>query len=81
MLYMLDITQDSPKGFTTRFSDSEVRSAHQEKSLLLLVLVTGFAFNALFESFFQRQSGIVFYSFWIPLLVMYVNQHQLGNRK
>jgi len=55
---------------------SSLRTAIRKKSLLLLVIVAGFAFNALFESFFQRQSGIVFYSLWVPLLVMIVRYGQ-----
>lgn len=43
----------------------------RRKSWLMFAIVAGLAFNALFESMFQRQSGIVFYSFWIPLMIAY----------
>ena len=36
---------------------------------ILLLITTNLLFNSLFESMLQRQSGIVFYSFWICLLV------------
>jgi len=39
------------------------------KNYLLLLLVSSLAFNCLFESMLQRQSGIVFYVFWICLLI------------
>jgi O-antigen ligase len=38
-------------------------------NLILIVLITNLFFNSLFESMLQRQSGIVFYVFWICLLV------------
>jgi O-antigen ligase len=54
----------------------------KHRSLLLFVLITGFAFNSLFESFLQRQSGIVFYAFWIPLILLYhSNQKKMINQK
>jgi len=62
--------------FLLVFVLSSLRTAIRKNSLLLLVIVAGFAFNALFESFFQRQSGIVFYSFWIPLMLMIVRYSQ-----
>lgn len=40
------------------------------KNGLLLVLGTNLFFNSLFESMLQRQSGIVFYVFWIVLLLI-----------
>jgi O-antigen ligase len=43
------------------------------RSVLLFVLVGGLAFNSLFESMFQRQSGIVFYSLWIPLTLICIS--------
>ncbi len=39
------------------------------RNWILLLLATNLLFNSLFESMMQRQSGIVFYSFWICLLV------------
>ena len=38
------------------------------KNWLLLFILISLAFNCLFESILQRQSGIVFYTFWISLL-------------
>lgn len=42
------------------------------KSSLLLFLGTSLAFNSLFESMLQRQSGIVFYTFWMCLITAIV---------
>jgi hypothetical protein len=39
------------------------------KNWIVLLLATNLFFNSLFESMMQRQSGIVFYSFWICFLV------------
>lgn len=38
--------------------------------LILTVLTASLVFNCLFESMLQRQSGIVFYTFWICFLIM-----------
>ncbi len=46
------------------------------KNWLLLLLITNLAFNCLFESMLQRQSGIVFYTFWIGLLCVSTSQIQ-----
>lgn len=48
--------------------------AWKYRSGLLLFLASSLAFNSLFESMLQRQSGIVFYTFWICLIVAYVHQ-------
>jgi O-antigen ligase len=40
------------------------------RNWILLLFILNFAFNCLFESMLQRQSGIVFYVFWICLLVL-----------
>jgi O-antigen ligase len=48
-----------------------VQFAFKHKNWIILVLVANLVFNSLFESMLQRQSGIVFYSFWICLLVFY----------
>ena len=40
------------------------------KNWLLLILIANLAFNCLFESMLQRQSGVVFYTFWLSLLVL-----------
>lgn len=46
------------------------RYAWRSKNWLLLIIVSSLAFNCFFESMLQRQSGIVFYTFWICLLVV-----------
>ena len=43
--------------------------AWRQKNWILLILVSNLFFNSLFESMLQRQSGIVFYTFWIVLLL------------
>lgn len=43
--------------------------AWKHRNLVLAILVASLAFNSLFESMLQRQSGIMFYSFWICLLI------------
>lgn len=50
---------------------SSLRFAWKHRNTALLILVSALAFNSLFESMFQRQSGIVFCSFWICLLIMW----------
>ncbi len=40
------------------------------RNWLLLIIVGSLVFNSLFESMLQRQSGIVFYTFWMCLLVL-----------
>jgi len=47
------------------------RVAFKHRNTLLLLVVTNLAFNMLFESMLQRQSGIVFYTFIICLLYIY----------
>jgi len=47
--------------------------AWKYKNWVLMVLVGSLIFNSLFESMLQRQSGIVFYSFWLCILVVYSN--------
>lgn len=42
--------------------------AISSKNWLLLLVILSLAINCLFESMLQRQSGIVFYCFWICLL-------------
>ena len=48
-----------------------IRQALKNKSWLLLIIMVSLVFNCLFESMLQRQSGIVFYSFWICWLSIY----------
>lgn len=52
------------------FVITTVRAAVRNKNYVLLMLISCFAFNMLFESMLQRQSGILFYCFWVPLLLM-----------
>lgn len=47
--------------------------AWKNKNWILFILISSLLFNSLFESVLQRQSGIVFYSFWICLLIVYSN--------
>jgi O-antigen ligase len=47
------------------------RLSFLRKDYILLFIVFTLSFNSLFESMLQRQSGIVFFSFWICLLVSY----------
>ncbi|MDD2981791.1 MAG: O-antigen ligase family protein [Crocinitomicaceae bacterium] len=44
-----------------------IRKAYQQKNWILLMLILSLTFNSLFESMLQRQSGIVFYTFFILL--------------
>lgn len=46
------------------------------KNCLLILIVSCLLFNCLFESMLQRQTGIVFFTFWICLLLVYSNQTQ-----
>ncbi len=50
---------------------SALKLAVKYRNTALLILVSALAFNSLFESMFQRQSGIVFCSFWICLLIVW----------
>jgi O-antigen ligase len=45
----------------------------KNRNWLLVLIVLNLVFNSLFESMLQRQSGIVFYSFWICLLIASVS--------
>ena len=49
---------------------SSVYLALKNRSGLLLLLVTSLAFHCLFESMLQRQSGIVFFTFWICIVAI-----------
>lgn len=49
-----------------------IYTAIKYRNFLLLLLISGLAFNMLFESMLQRQSGVVFYSFWIPVLLIFI---------
>jgi O-antigen ligase len=56
------------------------RMAMKQRNYLLLFVVLNLAFNMLFESMLQRQSGVIFYTFWICLLVVYSAQFS-SNKK
>lgn len=45
--------------------------AWKQRNYLLLFVVLNLAFNMLFESMLQRQSGIIFYTFWMCVLVVF----------
>lgn len=53
------------------FLGSAFKIAWKSKDKLLLLVLSTLIFNSLFESMLQRQSGIVFYSFMICLLVVH----------
>lgn len=55
-----------------------LRQAIYSKNWLLLVIVMSLVFNSLFESMLQRQSGIVFYAFWICWLYTYSQQRSFS---
>jgi O-antigen ligase len=52
------------------------RIALKNRNTVLLLVVTNLAFNMLFESMLQRQSGIVFYTFIICLLAIYATHRK-----
>ncbi|MCH2223923.1 MAG: O-antigen ligase family protein [Crocinitomicaceae bacterium] len=52
-----------------------VIKAIRTKNYLLMLLISNLAFNCLFESMLQRQSGIVFYTFWIFLLIHWMTDN------
>jgi O-antigen ligase len=45
--------------------------AYKSRNYLLFFIVANFAFNMLFESMLQRQSGILFFTFWICVLLLH----------
>jgi O-antigen ligase len=49
-------------------------SAYNRNDFLMMILISSFAFNMLFESMLQRQSGLVFLSFWVGLLLLKHNR-------
>ena len=51
--------------------------AFKFKNWLLLLIISNFAFNSLFESMLQRQSGIVVYTFLICALMVVSNNSLL----
>jgi O-antigen ligase len=48
-----------------------LRIARKHKNSFLMVIVLSLFVNGVFESMLQRQSGIIFYMFWICLMVIY----------
>lgn len=52
-----------------------LRSAWRNRDLFTMFLVSNLIFNSMFESMLQRQSGIVFYMFFISVFIVY-NQHE-----
>lgn len=50
--------------------------AWKQRNALLLLLISCLAFNSLFESMLQRQSGIVFFTFWILIAAMNLESRQ-----
>lgn len=47
------------------------KKALKDKNWILLFIIVSLIFNSLFESMLQRQSGIVFYTFWLGILSIY----------
>lgn len=54
--------------------------AFKNRSALLLLLVSCLAFHCLFESMLQRQSGIVFFTFWICVVAIIVAEERKVER-
>lgn len=52
----------------------------KHKNWILIILLFNLIFNSLFESMLQRQSGIVFYSFWICILIVFSNSNSSVNK-
>jgi O-antigen ligase len=52
------------------FMSQTWRLARNYKNYLLMAVVASLVVNSLFESMLQRQSGIVFYAFWMCLLTL-----------
>ncbi len=50
------------------------RIAWKRKDYIFLLLILSLFFNSLFESMLQRQSGIVFYTFWICFFLQFFNR-------
>ena len=51
------------------------------KNYLLIIISSNLIFNSLFESMLQRQSGIIFYCFWLCLLSLYLFSHEIKKVK
>lgn len=52
---------------------SAIRRGLTRKNWFLILIVSCLLFNSLFESMLQRQTGIVFFTFWICLLSVHSN--------
>lgn len=52
------------------------KEGFKTKNWLLVILIFNFTFNSIFESMLQRQSGIVFYTFWIVLLFLFFSSNE-----
>jgi O-antigen ligase len=52
---------------------SAIRRGLANKNWFLILIVSCLLFNSLFESMLQRQTGIVFFTFWICLLSVHSN--------
>lgn len=61
------------------FLTSSIRMALRRKNAFLLVIPLSLMINTIFESMLQRQSGIVFYLFWICLMLLFVNAERNRN--
>ena len=59
---------------------SGIVSGFRNKNWLLVLLTLSLGFNCLFESMLQRQSGIVFYVFWIVLFSNSFGSNQSQNK-
>lgn len=53
------------------FIFTSFKIALKSRNLILLLLLATLVFNSLFESMLQLQSGIVYYSLWIPMLMLF----------
>lgn len=60
---------------------SSIFFAWRHKNWILLILAANLAFNSIFESMLQRESGIVFYTFWICVLVLYSNTEKWHSKR
>lgn len=56
--------------FLVLFISSAIRDALRTKNYLLLFICSSLVFNSLFESMLQRQSGIVYFAFWMCILLV-----------
>jgi O-antigen ligase len=58
-----------------------IRTGWRHGNTLLIILGLSLFFQCLFESMLQRQSGIVFFTFWICLLASYVQFGSESHKK